>query len=137
MNNLDLLQNERAPDQALTGSVSDALRLGYVAIGFTIYPGSAHRLLMYEQLWRQAASARRAGLVVVVWLYPRGTELSKDGENAIDDTAYAAHIAAQLGAHIIKVKLPSGHTEQKAAREVYERAAVPVATLANRVRHVV
>jgi class I fructose-bisphosphate aldolase len=137
INNHDLLQNERNPDQAVTGSVGDALRLGCVAIGFTIYPGSAHRLHMYEQIARHAALARRRGLAVVIWSYPRGAELSKEGETAIDVTAYASHIAAQLGAHIIKVKLPSAHIEQKAAREIYESTAIPIETLAERVRHVV
>jgi class I fructose-bisphosphate aldolase len=137
INSHDSLQNERDPDQALTGSVGDALRLGCVAIGFTIYPGSAHRLHLYEQIARQAALAKRRGLAVVIWSYPRGAELSKEGETAIDVTAYAAHIAAQLGAHVIKVKLPSAHVEQKAAREIYESTAIPIETLAERVRHVV
>lgn len=137
INNHDLLLNERDPNQALTGSVGDALRLGCVAIGFTIYPGSAHRLHMYEQIARQAALAKRRGLAVVIWSYPRGAELSKEGETAIDVTAYASHIAAQLGAHIIKVKLPGAHIEQEAAREIYESTAIPIETLAERVRHVV
>ena len=61
----------------------------------------------------------------------------KAGETGIDVTAYAAHLAAQLGAHIIKVKLPSEHIEQAAARKVYEECQVPVRTLTERVRHVV
>jgi fructose-bisphosphate aldolase, class I len=63
--------------------------------------------------------------------------LSKAGETAIDVTAYAAHIAAQLGAHIIKVKLPSDHIEQDAARKVYEKQKIPISKLKERVRHVV
>ena len=50
---------------------------------------------------------------------------------------YAAQIAAQLGAHIIKVKLPTAHIAQDAARKVYEQEQIPIATLADRVRHVV
>jgi len=137
VNNHDVLYEEKDPIQATTGSVKDALRLGCVAIGYTIYPGSAHRLDMYTKLRELAEEAKQAGLVVVVWSYPRGSGLSKEGETAIDVTAYAAHIAAQLGAHVIKVKLPSGHLEQAAARKVYEAQAVPVATPAERVRHVV
>jgi len=72
-----------------------------------------------------------------VWSYPRGSGLTKEGETALDVTAYAAHIAAQLGAHVIKVKLPSAHLEQAAARKVYEKHGVPAGTLAERVRHVV
>jgi class I fructose-bisphosphate aldolase len=137
LNNHDVLLEEKDPAQALTGSVRDALRLGCVGIGFTIYPGSAARLQMYERLRALAEEARAHGLTVVVWSYPRGSGLSKEGETALDVTAYAAHIAAQLGAHVIKVKLPSAHLEQAAARKVYEAQGVPAGTLGERVRHVV
>ena len=137
LNNHDVLYEERDPGQAVTGSVKDALRLGCVAIGYTIYPGSTHRLEMYSTLRDLAQEAKANGLAVVVWSYPRGSGLSKEGETAIDVTAYAAHIAAQLGAHVVKVKLPSAHLEQAAAKKVYESQSVPVGTLAERVRHVV
>lgn len=137
LNDHEVLLDERDPDSAVTASVADALRLGCAAIGFTIYPGSVHRLDMYQKLRALAEEAKRNGLVVVVWSYPRGTGLSKEGETAIDVCAYAAQIAAQLGAHIIKVKLPSAHLEQEAARKVYEKQNVPIGTIAERVRHVV
>jgi class I fructose-bisphosphate aldolase len=137
LNNHDVLRDEKDPAQATTGSVRDAIRLGCVGIGFTIYPGSEHRLEMYAELRALAEEAKAHGLAVVVWSYPRGSGLSKEGETALDVTAYAAHIAAQLGAHIIKVKLPTAHLEQAAARKVYEEQRVPSATLADRVRHVV
>lgn len=129
--------DEKDPDQALTGSVEDALRLGCVAIGFTIYPGSTHARDMYEEIRAAAATAKAAGLAVVIWSYPRGSGLSKEGETAIDVCGYAAHLAAQLGAHIIKVKLPTAHLEQKAARDVYEKEKIPINTIAERVAHVV
>jgi class I fructose-bisphosphate aldolase len=72
-----------------------------------------------------------------VWSYPRGGGLSKEGETAIDVVAYAAQIAAQLGAHVIKVKPPTAHIEQAAAKKVYEKERIPIGTLAERVRHVV
>jgi fructose-bisphosphate aldolase, class I len=137
VNDHDVLLDEKDPNQALTGGVSDALRLGCVGIGFTIYPGSQHRLEMYQQIRAYAEEAKRVGLVVVIWSYPRGSGLSKEGETAIDVCGYAAHIAAQLGAHIIKVKLPSAHIEQEAARQVYAQERIPLETLADRVRHVV
>ncbi len=137
LNSHDALLEEKDPYQAVTGSVKDALRLGCVGIGYTIYPGSAHRLEMYQSLREIAAEAKALGLAVIVWSYPRGSGLSKKGETAIDVTAYAAHIGAQLGAHIIKVKLPSAHIEHEAARKVYEGTKVPIGTLAERVRHVV
>ncbi len=137
LNNSDSLFSAPDPCPAVTGSVRDALRLGCCAIGYTIYPGSAHRNQMYEDLRELALEAKEAGLVVVVWSYPRGGGLSKEGETAIDVAAYAAQIAAQLGAHIIKVKPPTEHIEQGEARKVYEKEGIPVGSLAERVRHVV
>jgi class I fructose-bisphosphate aldolase len=136
-NDGDVLREEIDPNQALTASVQDALRLGCCAVGFTIYPGSAHQLEMYGQLRAYAEEAKRNGLAVVVWSYPRGESLSKEGESAIDVIGYAVQIAAQLGAHIIKVKLPTAHIEQDAARKVYEERHIPIATPADRVRHIV
>ncbi len=137
LNNHDVLHEEKDPLSAVTGSVHDALRLGCTGIGFTIYPGSAHSREMSEQLRELAEEAKSHGLAVVVWSYPRGANLSKEGETGVDVVAYAAHIAAQLGAHIVKVKLPTAHIEQPEAKEAYEKAKVPIETLADRVRHVV
>ena len=137
LNNHDVLHDEKDPLSSVTGSVRDALRLGCSAVGFTIYPGSSHSNQMYEQLRAIGEEAKDCGLAVVVWSYPRGSALSKEGETAMDVVAYAAQIAAQLGAHIIKVKLPSAHLEQAAAKKVYEAEQVPIKTLAERVKHVV
>ena len=137
LNSHDVLNDEVDPDQAVHGSVDDALRLGCVAIGYTIYPGSSHRLAMYEKLRGLIADAKKAGLVAIVWSYPRGGKLSKAGETALDVIAYAAHLGAELGAHVIKVKLPSDFLEQAEAKKVYEAQQIPRATLAERVRHVV
>src|SRR5438874_5155384 len=137
LNNSDSLAGGGDPCPALTGSVDDALRLGCAAIGFTIYPGSALRNEMYRQLREIAEEAKTCGLAVVVWSYPRGSGLSKEGETAIDVVAYGAQIAAQLGAHIIKVKLPTAHLEQAAAKKVYEAEQIPIKTLPERVKHVV
>lgn len=137
LNNHDVLHDDTDPLSAVTGSVRDALRLGCAAVGYTIYPGSAHCTVMYEQLRVIVEEAKESGLAVVVWSYPRGSQLSKNGETAIDVIAYAAQIAAQLGAHIVKVKLPTDHLEQAAAKKVYEAQQVPIKTPAERVRHVV
>jgi fructose-bisphosphate aldolase, class I len=136
VNDHDVLNDEKDPTQALTGSIDDALRLGCVGIGFTIYPGSTQRLEMYSTIRAYAEEAKRRGLAVIIWSYPRGSSISKSGETALDVCGYAAHIAAQLGAHIIKVKIPTAHLEQEAARKVYEAHKIPVATLAERIRHV-
>ena len=137
INNSDVLYNSKNPISALTSSVDDALRLGCSAIGFTIYPGSSFRKNMYEEIQQAASEAKKAGLVVVIWSYARGEQISKDGETGIDVIAYSAHIAAQLGAHIIKVKPPTAHIEQAEAKKVYEAQGIKVSNLSDRVRHVV
>ena len=134
--NNSLVPKDAAPDQAVTASVKDALRLGCAAIGFTIYPGSAQAYDMMEEIRALSEEAKAAGLATVIWSYPRGAGLSKDGETAIDVTAYAAHIAALLGAHIIKVKPPTAHIEQTEAKKIYEQEKIPVATLAERIAHI-
>jgi class I fructose-bisphosphate aldolase len=136
LNSHDVLMAEANPIPAVTASVDDALRLGCVAIGFTVYPGSEHRVEMYQQIREIAEDAKSAGLIVVIWSYPRGQDLSKEGETAIDVGAYAAQIACQLGAHIAKVKMPSEFIEQDAARKVFEAENIPIGTMADRVRHV-
>lgn len=137
LNNHDSLFATRNPSQAITASVEHALRLGCAAIGFTIYPGSAASQAQYEQLNGLAEEAKSVGLAVVVWSYPRGEGLSKEGETAIDVCCYAAQIACQLGAHIVKVKPPTSHIEQAEAKKVYEKQKIAVGTLAERIRHVV
>lgn len=120
-----------------TGCVADAVRLKCAAIGYTIYPGSAFYYSQLEQLVQIMAEARAAGLPTVVWAYPRGGKVSKDGETALDIVAYAAHMAAQTGAHIVKVKLPTAHLEDADAKKTYEKYDIPRDTQAQRVRHVV
>lgn len=138
MNNSDsLYKPAEGPISAVTASIDHALRLGCVGIGFTIYPGSQNRKEMYEEIAMAAEEAKRAGLVVVLWAYARGESISKDGETAIDVIAYAAQIAAQIGAHIIKVKPPTAHIEQAEAKKVYEAHKIKVSTLTDRIKHVV
>ena len=137
LNDHDLLHDEKDPLSAQTASVKDALRLGASAIGFTIYPGSANAQIMYQELRELALEAKSHGLAVVVWSYPRGSDISKEGETAIDVVAYAAQIAAQLGANIIKVKAPSAHIELADAKKAYLAAKVPIETLPDRIRHVI
>ena len=135
MNSSNSLATEK--DQAVTATVGDALRLGCSAIGYTIYPGSEYAFDQMEKLRELAEEAKASGLAVVVWSYPRGPMLDKAGETALDICAYAAHIAALCGAHIIKVKPPTDVLSLPSAKAVYEAENVPRATLAERVRHVV
>jgi class I fructose-bisphosphate aldolase len=136
LNNSDSLAKMEAPCSAITGSVKDAVRLGCSAIGYTIYPGSSARNTMYEELRELIAEAKDAGLPTIVWSYARGA-LSKDGETAIDVIAYSAHIACQLGAHIVKVKPPKDFLEQAEAKKVYEKQGIVTKTLTDRAKHVV
>lgn len=132
-----LIPDCAAKSQAITASVDDALRLGCAAIGFTIYPGSSAALDMFADLAEMRREAAAKGLATVIWSYPRGENLDPAGETAIDVTAYAAQIAAQLGAHIIKIKLSSDHLHLDAAARIYDAESVDIATLSARVRHCV
>lgn len=137
VNNSDsLYKDAEAPIPALTSSVESALELGCVAVGFTIYPGSAERKQMYEEIAQVSEYARRYGLAVVIWSYPRGEGVSKKGETALDVVAYAAHIAAQLGAHIIKVKPPSSYIEDEKAKELIQAEDMNINKLSDRVSYI-
>ncbi|MEO0999648.1 MAG: class I fructose-bisphosphate aldolase [Pseudomonadota bacterium] len=128
-----LIPAEAPKDQAITACVDDALRLGCAAIGFTIYPGSSAGLDMFEEIAAMREEAAAKGVATVIWSYPRGEALSKEGETAIDIGAYATQIAALLGAHVIKVKLSTDHLELGEAKKVYEGEKIDISTQAARV----
>ncbi len=130
-----LMSNTAGKNQAITASVDDALRLGCAAIGFTIYPGSDMALDMFEEIVEMRKEAAAKGVATVIWSYPRGEAITKDGETAIDVAAYAAQIAALIGAHIIKIKLSTDHLMLPEAKKVYEDKKIDVATQAKRVAH--
>ena len=130
-----LMSNTAGKNQAITASVDDALRLGCAAIGFTIYPGSDMALDMFEEIVEMRKEAAAKGVATVIWSYPRGEAITKDGETAIDIAAYAAQIAALIGAHIIKIKLSTDHLMLPEAKKVYEDKKIDVATQAKRVAH--
>jgi class I fructose-bisphosphate aldolase len=136
LNNSDTLSKMDDPCSAITGSVTDALRLGCSAIGYTIYPGSGARNVIDEELRELIAEAKDVGLHTIVWAYARGN-MSKDGETGIDVIAYSAHIACQLGAHVVKVKPPKDFIEQPEAKKVFEKYGIPTKTLTDRIKHVV
>ncbi len=132
-----LMSGTAGKNQAVTASVDDALRLGCAAIGFTIYPGSDMAIDMMEEIVEMRKEAAAKGVATVIWSYPRGEGVTKDGETAIDVAAYAGHMAALLGAHIIKIKLSTDHLMLPEAKKVYEEQEIDVATQAARVRHCV
>lgn len=124
-------------DQAITGSVQDALELGCSAVGFTIYPGSDNQFEMMEEVREMIREAKDVGLPSVVWSYARGEGVTKEGETAMDVIAYAAHMACLLGAHIVKVKLPTDHIMQKEAKKVFDENGIDISTQTARVKEVV
>lgn len=132
-----LMSDTAGKNQALTASVDDAVRLGCAAIGFTIYPGSDMAVDMVEEIKEMRREAASKGIASVIWSYPRGEGITKEGETAIDVAAYAAHMAALIGAHIIKIKLSTDHLMLPEAKTVYEDQKIDIAAQAQRVKHCV
>ncbi len=126
-----LFASSCSPSQAITASVKDAIRLGCSAVGMTIYPGSNGFNDSIKEIKEIIREASEYGIASVVWSYPRGEGISKKGETAIDIVSYAAHIAALIGAHIIKVKPPTDHIEQEEAKKAM--SDVDVSTLDKRI----
>ncbi len=124
-------------NQAITASIQDALELGCSAVGFTIYPGSDNQFEMMEEVREMIREAKDFGLASVVWSYARGEGVTKEGETAMDVIAYAAHMACLLGAHIIKVKLPTDHLMQPEAKKVFEENGIDISSQTARVKEVV
>ncbi|HWN58049.1 MAG TPA: class I fructose-bisphosphate aldolase [Methylomirabilota bacterium] len=137
LNNHDVLNDEKDPAPSVTASVRDGLRLGCAAVGLTIYPGSTQEKSMYQEAREIGAEAKAHGLPMIIWSYPRGSGVSKQGETALDVVAYAAQIAAQLGANIIKVKPPTAFIEQADAKKAYDANKIPLEPLSERVKHVI
>tara|TARA_R110002095_G_scaffold196343_2_gene175180 strand:- start:373 stop:1299 length:927 start_codon:yes stop_codon:yes gene_type:complete len=135
-NSLASNKNQDA-DQAITGSIQDALELGCSAVGFTIYPGSDNQFELMEEVRDMIREAKDYGLASVVWSYARGEGVTKEGETAVDVIAYAAHMACLLGAHIIKIKLPTDHIMQSEAKKVFEDNNIDISTQTARVKEVV
>src|SRR5690606_1620840 len=124
-------------DEAITATVKDALELGCSAIGYTIYPGSDRQYDMFEEVRAGAAEARANGLAVVIWAYPRGGALGTEDETALDVVAYGAQIAAQLGAHIIKVKAPSPSLAREESAAELAMQGLELDKIEDRVSHVI
>ncbi len=130
-----LMPKDSAPNQAITASVDDALRLGCDAIGLTIYPGSSQFLNMITDLAEIIKEAKSRGLLVIIWSYIRGEEI-KDCM-AVDLIAYGAQMACQLGAHIVKVKIPNATVEKPEPKKYYQDFNIPFVTISDRIKIVV
>jgi class I fructose-bisphosphate aldolase len=92
---------------ALTGSVEDAVRLGADAVGYTVYVGSPAQDRDFEQFRRVRAEADRLGMPTIVWAYPRGEAVAKKGgKESLYAIDYAARVALELGADVVKLNYP-------------------------------
>lgn len=124
-------------DQAITASVRDAVRLGCSGIGLTIYPGAPAAIDLLEEARELIAEAKDMGLPSFVWSYAREGDLTKNCETAIDVAAYSTQMAALIGAHVIKVKLPSEFVSQEDVKRIYADTGKDFSKAADRVSHIV
>lgn len=136
LNGAETLSARDDASSSAMATVGDALRLGCSAVGLTLYPGSKSTEQGYTYARDVIREARAVGLPTIVWAYPRGAGLAKQDEQAIDVVAYAAHIACQLGAHIVKVKPPSAHIAQPEAAAALQQAHIALTSLAQRVAYI-
>ncbi|HTW56211.1 MAG TPA: hypothetical protein VMG36_07235, partial [Thermoplasmata archaeon] len=91
----------------LTGTVEDAVHLGADAVGYTIYVGSPAQDRDFSQFLGVRRDADRLGMPVIVWAYPRGEAIAKKGgKESLYAVDYAARVALELGADVVKVNYP-------------------------------
>jgi class I fructose-bisphosphate aldolase len=104
----------------LTGSVEDAVRLGADAVGYTVYVGSPAQDRDFEQFRTVRAAADRFGMPVIVWAYPRGEFIGKrGGKESLYAVDYAARVALELGADIVKLNYPVPSEKDKESPAPY------------------
>ena len=102
----DLPPSENALS-TLNGSVEDAVRLGADAVGYTLYVGSPRQDEDIMQLGKVRQDCDRYGMPLVVWAYPRGSAVAaKGGQNSFYAIDYAARMAMEQGADVVKLNLP-------------------------------
>jgi class I fructose-bisphosphate aldolase len=93
-------------------SVEDAVRLGADAVGYTLYVGTPAQAADFDQYRRVREDARRLGMPLIVWAYPRGSAIeAKGGRDSFYAVDYAARTASELGADLVKVNFP--HPEKR------------------------
>ena len=118
--------------------VEEAVRLGADAVGYTLYVGSPAQEADFAQYRRIRADAERFGMPLIVWAYPRGSAIeAKGGKDSFYAVDYAARVASELGADVVKVNFPhpDKHDNVKAPyEEIYtsQQAIDAVVRSANR-----
>lgn len=98
------LIKDQDPCSPLLCTVDEAIHLGAVAVGYTVYVGSEFENKMTEEFANIAREAHEKNLPVVGWMYPRGKSL--ESRNSREVSAYGARLGLELGADIIKMKYP-------------------------------
>ncbi len=99
----------------LTSCVADAVRLGADAVGYTCYVGSASQDRDFLQFSKVREEAQRYGMPVIMWAYPRGKHIEeKGGKESLYAVDYAARVACELGADVVKVNIPKFNAEKAA-----------------------
>lgn len=110
--------NMPADDEAfspLTATVEDAVRLGADAVGYTLYVGSPAQDADIAQAMEVRRDCERFGMPLVIWAYPRGAAVkTKGGQDSLYAIDYAARVACEVGADIVKLNEPM-YEEAKAA----------------------
>ena len=98
----------------MTASVEDAVRIGADAIGYTLYAGSPSQVADFTQFRKVKADADRYGMPIIMWAYPRGEAIEKKGgRNSLYAVDYAARMAAELGADVVKLNVPNVDPKKK------------------------
>jgi fructose-bisphosphate aldolase, class I len=110
------IPSDKSPISPCIASVEDGVRLGADAVGYTLYVGSPLQAEDFEQFRKVRSDAERYGMPVIVWAYPRGEAIeAKGGRDSLYAVDYAARVANELGADIVKVNVPSINPEKDAA----------------------
>ncbi|MDH4213595.1 MAG: fructose-bisphosphate aldolase [Candidatus Thorarchaeota archaeon] len=103
------------PISPMTGSVEDAVRIGADAIGYTLYIGSPSQVADLNQFRQVKVDAERYGMPIIVWAYPRGEAVDKKGgRDSLYAIDYAARVADELGADIVKLNVPVDDSKTRA-----------------------
>jgi len=113
------------PISAKIAKVEEAVKLGAVAVGFTIYIGSIHEEEMLEEFAKIQRKAHKKNLPVVVWIYPRGKSLKGKSKSKL--MAYAARTGLEIGADIIKIKYEGNLKDLKWAVKAAGKTKVVIA----------
>ncbi len=101
------IPSDTQPLSPLLAGVEDAVRLGALAVGYTLYVGSAMQTEDFKQFALVRKEAEAMGMPIIVWSYPRGEFVdAKGGKDSFYAIDYAARVAAEVGADVIKVNVP-------------------------------